>query len=157
MQTLSTAYELFCMQSMKAYRFAMSYNQLLLIPLCMYVCAYTFQINSPVINNVHAYICSTWASPFLLPLCVTPLFPQVYVHRSGRTARAQEEGLSVMLVGPKDLKYYRQICRQLNKGAHGGRGHVCVCVSVCLSVCLCVLGICKLCMYVCHMLPVTLK
>ena len=30
-----------------------------------------------------------------------------------------------MLVGPKDLKYYRQICRQLNKGA-------CVCVFVCV-------------------------
>ena len=35
-----------------------------------------------------------------------------------------------MLVGPKDLKYYRQICRQLNKGAC-----VFVCVFVCMFVC----------------------
>jgi ATP-dependent RNA helicase DDX24/MAK5 len=42
---------------------------------------------------------------------------QLYVHRSGRTARAQREGLSVMLVGPEDVKAYRNICKSLNKGS----------------------------------------
>ncbi|KAK2189291.1 hypothetical protein NP493_109g00000 [Ridgeia piscesae] len=38
-----------------------------------------------------------------------------YVHRSGRTARASKEGLSVMLVGPEDLKNYRKIVLALNR------------------------------------------
>ncbi|KAK3091430.1 hypothetical protein FSP39_019832 [Pinctada imbricata] len=38
-----------------------------------------------------------------------------YVHRSGRTARAMKEGLSVMLVGPDDVKNYRKIIHNLNK------------------------------------------
>ena len=37
-----------------------------------------------------------------------------YVHRSGRTARAYKEGLSVMLVSPDDLHNYRKICKLLN-------------------------------------------
>ena len=41
---------------------------------------------------------------------------QLYVHRSGRTARAEMEGLSVVLVGPEDLKAYRNICKTLNRG-----------------------------------------
>ncbi|XP_064388325.1 ATP-dependent RNA helicase DDX24-like [Halichondria panicea] len=44
-----------------------------------------------------------------------PRNSEVYVHRSGRTARGQREGLSVMLVGPEDLKAYRNICRTLNR------------------------------------------
>ena len=44
------------------------------------------------------------------------LMSQVYVHRSGRTARARSEGLSLMLVGPRDVRFYQQICKQLNKG-----------------------------------------
>ena len=46
-----------------------------------------------------------------------PKYIQLYVHRSGRTARAQREGLSVMLVGPEDVKAYRNICKSLNKGS----------------------------------------
>jgi len=38
------------------------------------------------------------------------------VHRSGRTARAKREGLSVILIGPEDVRAYRNICRTLNKG-----------------------------------------
>ncbi|XP_052257980.1 ATP-dependent RNA helicase DDX24-like [Dreissena polymorpha] len=38
-----------------------------------------------------------------------------YVHRSGRTARANKEGLSVMIVGPDDVKNYRKIISTLNK------------------------------------------
>ena len=41
---------------------------------------------------------------------------QLYVHRSGRTARAAASGLSVMLVGPDDMKTYRQICSVLRNG-----------------------------------------
>ncbi|XP_041358489.1 ATP-dependent RNA helicase DDX24-like [Gigantopelta aegis] len=38
-----------------------------------------------------------------------------YVHRSGRTARASREGLSVMLVGQEDVRNYRKIIANLNK------------------------------------------
>lgn len=44
-----------------------------------------------------------------------PRNSELYVHRSGRTARAKEEGISVMLVGPHDLPCYRNICRALNR------------------------------------------
>ena len=45
------------------------------------------------------------------------IYVQVYVHRSGRTARGRREGLSVALVGPSDIQAYRIICRTLNRGA----------------------------------------
>ncbi|XP_045160625.2 ATP-dependent RNA helicase DDX24-like [Mercenaria mercenaria] len=38
-----------------------------------------------------------------------------YVHRSGRTARASKEGLSIMMIGPDDVKNYRKVIRTLNK------------------------------------------
>ncbi|KAL3869498.1 hypothetical protein ACJMK2_042172 [Sinanodonta woodiana] len=38
-----------------------------------------------------------------------------YVHRSGRTARASKEGLSVMIIGPDDIKNYRKIMHALNR------------------------------------------
>ena len=41
---------------------------------------------------------------------------QNYVHRSGRTARALKEGLSVMLIGPEDQQYYKRIVKTLNRG-----------------------------------------
>lgn len=44
-----------------------------------------------------------------------PRTSENYVHRSGRTARAAKEGLSVMLVGPDDLNYYRRIVKTLNR------------------------------------------
>uniref|UniRef100_A0A2R5LA45 ATP-dependent RNA helicase n=1 Tax=Ornithodoros turicata TaxID=34597 RepID=A0A2R5LA45_9ACAR len=44
-----------------------------------------------------------------------PRTAEVYIHRSGRTARAQTAGLSVMLVEPKELATYRKICRTLNR------------------------------------------
>ena len=52
----------------------------------------------------------------LLQHTIPHTYIQLYVHRSGRTARAQREGLSVMFVGPEDLKSYRNICKSLNKG-----------------------------------------
>lgn len=48
-------------------------------------------------------------------------FPQVprtselYVHRSGRTARAAHEGLSLLLIGPEDLINFRKIYKTLEK------------------------------------------
>ncbi|XP_065831355.1 ATP-dependent RNA helicase DDX24-like isoform X2 [Oscarella lobularis] len=44
-----------------------------------------------------------------------PKNADLYVHRSGRTARASADGISVMLVGPKDLQFYRGICKVLNR------------------------------------------
>lgn len=41
---------------------------------------------------------------------------QLYVHRSGRTARGHNEGLSVILVGPEDFKAYQNIRKVLNRG-----------------------------------------
>uniref|UniRef100_A0A023GNZ6 ATP-dependent RNA helicase n=1 Tax=Amblyomma triste TaxID=251400 RepID=A0A023GNZ6_AMBTT len=44
-----------------------------------------------------------------------PRTAEVYVHRSGRTARAKSDGLSVMLMEPRELHLYRKICRTLNR------------------------------------------
>lgn len=43
-------------------------------------------------------------------------FMQEYIHRSGRTARAFNSGLSILFVDPTDLNYYQKICRGLGKG-----------------------------------------
>ncbi|KAF1316518.1 Dead deah box rna, partial [Globisporangium splendens] len=40
---------------------------------------------------------------------------EVFVHRSGRTARAEKDGLSISLVGPADAKYHTQICKMLQR------------------------------------------
>ena len=47
---------------------------------------------------------------------LTLLFLQLYIHRSGRTARASREGLSVVLVGPEELGSYKKIMKTLNAG-----------------------------------------
>ena len=39
--------------------------------------------------------------------------PQVYVHRSGRTARANSQGMSLSLVAPEDLSHHEGICTLL--------------------------------------------
>lgn len=44
-----------------------------------------------------------------------PRTAEVYVHRSGRTARAKSGGLSVMLMEPGELHLYRKICKTLNR------------------------------------------
>jgi hypothetical protein len=38
---------------------------------------------------------------------------QVYVHRSGRTARANQTGTAVSLVAPEDALHHRAICQYL--------------------------------------------
>lgn len=40
---------------------------------------------------------------------------QTYIHRSGRTARARKEGLSILLIEPSEMNKYRQLCGTLNR------------------------------------------
>ncbi|NXB53266.1 DDX24 helicase, partial [Leucopsar rothschildi] len=44
-----------------------------------------------------------------------PRTSELYVHRSGRTARAATEGLSLLLIGPEDLINFRKIYKTLEK------------------------------------------
>lgn len=44
-----------------------------------------------------------------------PRTTEIYVHRSGRTARATKAGLALMLVGPTDVVYFKKICNTLGK------------------------------------------
>eukprot|EP00794_Sanderia_malayensis_P007267 gene7267-8078_t len=42
-----------------------------------------------------------------------PKDPKIYIHRSGRTARAQKNGLSIILEGPEDFREYKKICHMM--------------------------------------------
>ncbi|KAJ2784137.1 ATP-dependent RNA helicase [Coemansia interrupta] len=44
-----------------------------------------------------------------------PRSGDLYVHRSGRTARARQEGLAVMMVSPEERKLYYKMCAKLDK------------------------------------------
>ncbi|KAM9201865.1 ATP-dependent RNA helicase DDX24 isoform 1-T1 [Dugong dugon] len=44
-----------------------------------------------------------------------PRTSEIYVHRSGRTARATKEGLSLMLIGPEDVINFKKIYKTLKK------------------------------------------
>ncbi|KAF7658032.1 hypothetical protein LDENG_00018880 [Lucifuga dentata] len=44
-----------------------------------------------------------------------PRTSESYVHRSGRTARATKEGLSLLLIGPDDMMNFRKIYKNLGK------------------------------------------
>ncbi|KAI8056775.1 P-loop containing nucleoside triphosphate hydrolase protein [Syncephalis plumigaleata] len=44
-----------------------------------------------------------------------PRSGDTYVHRSGRTARAGKEGMSIMLCSPDELASYRKLCQVLKK------------------------------------------
>ncbi|KAG9296070.1 hypothetical protein G9A89_011922 [Geosiphon pyriformis] len=46
-----------------------------------------------------------------------PRSSDIYVHRSGRTARAHREGISLMLCSPEESALYRKICQKLKKDA----------------------------------------
>jgi ATP-dependent RNA helicase DDX24/MAK5 len=46
-----------------------------------------------------------------------PRSGDIYVHRSGRTARAGREGVSVLLVSPQELTAYKKLCQVLNKSS----------------------------------------
>ncbi|KAI4469421.1 rna helicase [Holotrichia oblita] len=45
----------------------------------------------------------------------TPRTSESYVHRSGRTARASNEGITVLLVEPNEIQQYLRLCRTLGK------------------------------------------
>jgi superfamily II DNA/RNA helicase len=47
---------------------------------------------------------------------------EVFVHRAGRTARAQREGLSFALVAPRDERMHADVGRLLEGGGGGGGG-----------------------------------
>lgn len=50
--------------------------------------------------------------------CTTNQVPrtsETYVHRSGRTARATKEGLSLLLIGPEDMINFKKITKTLGK------------------------------------------
>ncbi|KAK6739641.1 hypothetical protein RB195_008251 [Necator americanus] len=44
-----------------------------------------------------------------------PKTAEIYIHRSGRTARASRKGLSVLIVDSKDAHLYRRLCKNLNR------------------------------------------
>lgn len=44
-----------------------------------------------------------------------PHTAETYVHRSGRTARAENEGLSLLLISPHEGTQYKRMCKTLNK------------------------------------------
>ena len=44
-----------------------------------------------------------------------PRTSESYVHRSGRTARAQKEGVSIILIDPSENQFYKRMCRTLNR------------------------------------------
>ena len=45
-----------------------------------------------------------------------PRSADLYVHRSGRTARGKEQGVSVLLCSPEQMILYKKICFALGKG-----------------------------------------
>jgi ATP-dependent RNA helicase DDX24/MAK5 len=45
-----------------------------------------------------------------------PRSGEIYVHRSGRTARANQDGVSLMLCSPEELSLYKKIVLRLRKG-----------------------------------------
>ncbi|VDM60531.1 unnamed protein product [Angiostrongylus costaricensis] len=44
-----------------------------------------------------------------------PKTAEIYIHRSGRTARALRQGLSVLIVDSKDSHLYHKLCKNLNR------------------------------------------
>jgi ATP-dependent RNA helicase DDX24/MAK5 len=44
-----------------------------------------------------------------------PRSVDLYIHRSGRTARGTQDGISVMLCSPEQLSIYKKICASLKK------------------------------------------
>ncbi|XP_012284459.1 ATP-dependent RNA helicase DDX24 [Orussus abietinus] len=44
-----------------------------------------------------------------------PRTSESYVHRSGRTARAQKEGITVLIIEPSEVQYYTRLCRTLGR------------------------------------------
>lgn len=60
---------------------------------------------------LNIYICVT----ICIILNKVPRTSETYVHRSGRTARAAKEGLSLLMIGPDDMINYKKIYKTLGK------------------------------------------
>ena len=45
-----------------------------------------------------------------------PRAADIYIHRSGRTARAESEGASIILCGAEEVESFKKICHALGKG-----------------------------------------
>lgn len=45
----------------------------------------------------------------------TPRTSESYVHRSGRTARASKDGITVLLIEPSEFTNYIKLCKTLGK------------------------------------------
>lgn len=54
-------------------------------------------------------------TPSIHVLWQVPRTSEIYIHRSGRTARAASEGLSLMLIGPEDVINFKKIYKTLKK------------------------------------------
>lgn len=50
-----------------------------------------------------------------------PRSAEIYVHRSGRTARVANEGLSVMLVSPDEMNLYNKIVKTFKNGEQSSK------------------------------------
>lgn len=48
----------------------------------------------------------------------TPRTSESYVHRSGRTARASKDGITVLLIEPSELQDYLRLCKTLGKSRY---------------------------------------
>ncbi|XP_047002062.1 ATP-dependent RNA helicase DDX24 isoform X1 [Schistocerca americana] len=44
-----------------------------------------------------------------------PRTSEGYIHRSGRTARVEKEGLTILLIDPSEVSYYARLCRTLGR------------------------------------------
>ncbi|XP_022102555.1 ATP-dependent RNA helicase DDX24-like isoform X2 [Acanthaster planci] len=44
-----------------------------------------------------------------------PRTSEIYIHRSGRTARQAKEGISIMLVAPSEAHFYKRVCKTLKR------------------------------------------
>lgn len=44
-----------------------------------------------------------------------PRTSESYVHRSGRTARASKDGITILLIEPSEISNYIKLCRTLGK------------------------------------------
>ncbi|XP_011502334.1 PREDICTED: ATP-dependent RNA helicase DDX24 [Ceratosolen solmsi marchali] len=44
-----------------------------------------------------------------------PRTSESYIHRSGRTARAQKEGITILIMEPSETHFYTRLCKTLNR------------------------------------------
>ncbi|KAJ7401683.1 ATP-dependent RNA helicase DDX24 [Pitangus sulphuratus] len=75
---------------------------------CLFLEFFEAQLDKTLSNLIQPYSLSCFEEE-------VPRTSELYVHRSGRTARAANEGLSLLLIGPDDLINFRKIYKTLGK------------------------------------------